>query len=35
MKYIPLLLTTLLATSAFASEFEETHELAKKGDADA
>jgi TPR repeat protein len=33
MKYISLLLTTLLATSAFASEFEKTLELAEKGDA--
>jgi len=33
MKYICLLLTTLLATSAFASEFEETLKLSEKGDA--
>jgi len=33
MKYIPLLLTTLLATSAFASKFDETLKLAEKGDA--
>jgi len=35
MKYISLLLVTILATTAVASEFDETLELAKKGDADA
>ena len=32
MKYISLLLATILATTAFAATFDETLELAKKGD---
>lgn len=32
MKYIPLLLVTILATTAFASGFEKTLKLAEKGD---
>lgn len=35
MKYIPLLLVTILATTAFASGFEKTLKLAEKGDANA
>ena len=35
MKYISLLLVTILATTAFAATFDETLELAEKGDAEA